>query len=344
MTTPFQVIVQNSDGILDSQLVGSNEGLVQIDAQTDTAIELRQLDADVAPQQVLVKRNNADLEIRLEGHAADASPDLVISNYYNLDTPPVLVGLAEDGSYYNFVPQTGLESDLLWELEEGETAYQSLGYDAVNSVFPFWPVVLGGLALGAAIASGGSSDSDDSDNTPPSVTIDSLLTNDSTPALTGTIDDNDAEIRVIVDGDEYEATNNGDGTWELADDELAELAEGETPVTVVATDPAGNESQIDGVITVDTIAPAAPIINPSDGEELTGTAEAGSTVNIDIDGDGVTDLTTTADENGDWSVTPTTPIADGVEVSATATDEAGNTSGPGTVIIDAIAPMNGDGS
>nr|WP_320134685.1 Ig-like domain-containing protein [uncultured Amphritea sp.] len=344
MTTTFQVIVQNSDGVLDSKVAGLNESLVYVNAQADTVIELRQLDFNVAPQQVLFKRNNADLEVRLSDTAADAAPDLVISNYYTLENPPALVGLAEDVSYYNFVPQTGLESDLLWELKEGEESYQSLGYDDVNFVFPWWPVVLGGLALGAVLADGsGGSDAAPVDNTGPNVTVDSILSKDNTPALTGTVDHSDAEITVIVDGIEYDAVNHGDGTWELADDELAELPEGETTVTVVATDPAGNQSQIDGVITIDTIPPAAPIIDPSNGDELTGTAEANSTVNIDIDGDGQTDLTTTADANGDWSVTPTTPIADGVEVSATATDEAGNTSGPGTTTIDASGPTNGDG-
>ncbi|MCQ4965522.1 Ig-like domain-containing protein, partial [Bifidobacterium pseudocatenulatum] len=81
--------------------------------------------------------------------------------------------------------------------------------------------------------------------------------------------------------------------------------------------------------------PDAPVLNETNGEEITGTAEAGSTVKVDVDGDGIPDQITEADENGEWSVTPDTPLADGTEVSATATDSAGNESGPVTAIVDA---------
>src|SRR5690606_17298419 len=80
------------------------------------------------------------------------------------------------------------------------------------------------------------------DITAPIVAIDDVLTNDSTPELTGTIDDPTATVVVTVDGIDYPATNNGDGTWTLADDTLPSLAEGTYPVTVTATDAAGNSS------------------------------------------------------------------------------------------------------
>ncbi len=59
--------------------------------------------------------------------------------------------------------------------------------------------------------------------TVPVVTIDKLITNDTTPELTGTIDNVDDTIAVIVVGNEYGAVNNGDGTWTLADDTINEL-------------------------------------------------------------------------------------------------------------------------
>jgi hypothetical protein len=49
------------------------------------------------------------------------------------------------------------------------------------------------------------------------VTVDDALTNDNTPALTGTVNDPTASIVVTIDGVDYPATNNGDGTWTLAD-------------------------------------------------------------------------------------------------------------------------------
>ncbi|EXC02157.1 biofilm-associated domain protein, partial [Acinetobacter baumannii 625974] len=39
-----------------------------------------------------------------------------------------------------------------------------------------------------------------------------MLTNDSTPALTGTVSDPTATVVVNVDGVDYPAVNNGDGT------------------------------------------------------------------------------------------------------------------------------------
>ncbi len=47
-----------------------------------------------------------------------------------------------------------------------------------------------------------------------------VRTNDSTPALTGTVNDPTATVVVNVDGVDYPAVNNGDGTWTLADNTL----------------------------------------------------------------------------------------------------------------------------
>ena len=53
------------------------------------------------------------------------------------------------------------------------------------------------------------------DITPPVVALDDVLTNDSTPALTGTVNDPTATVVVNVDGVDYPAVNNGDGTGRL---------------------------------------------------------------------------------------------------------------------------------
>ncbi len=58
------------------------------------------------------------------------------------------------------------------------------------------------------------------DTTAPVVALNDVLTNDSTPALTGTVNDPTAKVVVTVDGVNYPATNNGDGTWTLADNTL----------------------------------------------------------------------------------------------------------------------------
>ncbi|WP_228253098.1 Ig-like domain-containing protein, partial [Acinetobacter baumannii] len=45
---------------------------------------------------------------------------------------------------------------------------------------------------------------------------------------------------VNVDGVDYPAVNNGDGTWTLADNTLPALTDGPHTITVTATDAAGN--------------------------------------------------------------------------------------------------------
>ncbi|WP_332606400.1 Ig-like domain-containing protein, partial [Acinetobacter sp. ESBL14] len=69
------------------------------------------------------------------------------------------------------------------------------------------------------------------DVTAPIVTVDDDLSNDATPALTGTVNDPTATIVVTVDGVNYPAVNNGDGTWTLADNTLPTLGEGNHTVT-----------------------------------------------------------------------------------------------------------------
>uniref|UniRef100_UPI0036F1B67D BapA/Bap/LapF family large adhesin n=1 Tax=Alteromonas gracilis TaxID=1479524 RepID=UPI0036F1B67D len=181
--------------------------------------------------------------------------------------------------------------------------------------------------------------SDTVDAAAPVVAFNDLTTNDTTPALTGSVDDPTATVVVTINGADYTATNNGDGTWTLADDAVAALAEGSYTATVTATDPEGNVGTNTGTVVIDTTAPAAPTVEAGNGTEITGTAEAGATVNVDVNGDGTPDFTVIADGDGNWSVTPDTPLADGVVVTATATDEAGNTSGPASDMVDAVAPV-----
>ncbi|HFU3824422.1 TPA: Ig-like domain-containing protein, partial [Streptococcus suis] len=102
--------------------------------------------------------------------------------------------------------------------------------------------------------------------------------------------------------------------------------------TVTITYPDGSVDTIPGTDTVtpntDTTAPAAPVVNaPKEGDTtVTGTTEPGATVTVTFP-DGST-ATTTADENGNYTVDVPAGVElkEGDKVTATATDEAGNTS------------------
>ncbi|MGN8009910.1 Ig-like domain-containing protein, partial [Acinetobacter sp. 22301] len=175
------------------------------------------------------------------------------------------------------------------------------------------------------------------DITPPVVVLDDVLTNDSTPALTGTVNDPTATVVVNVDGVDYPAVNNGDGTWTLADNTLPALTDGPHTITVTATDAAGNAGTDTAVVTIDTTAPNAPVLDPINATDpVSGTAEAGSTVTVSFP-DGTT-ATVVAGTDGSWSVPNPGNLVDGDTVTATATDPAGNTSGPATAVVDAVAP------
>ncbi|NBG79952.1 type I secretion C-terminal target domain-containing protein, partial [Acinetobacter baumannii] len=196
------------------------------------------------------------------------------------------------------------------------------------------------------------------DITAPVVALDDVLTNDSTPALTGTVNDPTATVVVNVDGVDYPAVNNGDGTWTLADNTLPTLADGPHTITVTATDAAGNVgTPVTGTVTVDATAPTLAITTDdlalAAGEDANITftfseAVAGFDVSdITVVGGTLTGLTTT--DNITWTAVftpdgtgtaPSIAVADG-----SYTDVVGNL-GTGDVldgtdgfIVDLVAPV-----
>ncbi|MDC4484503.1 Ig-like domain-containing protein, partial [Acinetobacter baumannii] len=178
------------------------------------------------------------------------------------------------------------------------------------------------------------------DTTAPTVVLEDVSTNDNTPALTGTVSDPSATVVVTIDGVDYPAVNNGDGTWTLADNTLPALTDGPHTITVTATDAAGSVGNDTAVVTIDTVAPNAPVLDPINATDpVSGQAEPGSTVTVTYP-DGTT-ATVVAGTDGSWSVPNPGNLVDGDTVTATATDPAGNTSlpGTGTVSADITAPV-----
>jgi pectate lyase len=151
----------------------------------------------------------------------------------------------------------------------------------------------------------------------------------------------------IFDGSTLLGTTTAgiDGTWSLP----VTLADGAHSLTATATDGAGNTGSVSTMITptIDTVAPAAPVISTTTiltndtTPTLFGTAEAGSIVKIY---DGATLVgTTTVGSDGTWSFTPTVALSEGAHaITAKATDLAGNTGAASSVVsltIDVTAPV-----
>ncbi|WP_416202103.1 BapA/Bap/LapF family large adhesin [Acinetobacter sp. 25977_6] len=170
----------------------------------------------------------------------------------------------------------------------------------------------------------------------PTVAVTTALTNDSTPALAGTVNDPTAKVVVTVDGVDYPAVNNGDGTWTLADNTLPVLTDGPHTVTVTATDPAGNVGTTNAVVTVDTTAPTVGLSDVTTNDstpELTGTVnDPTATVVVTVNG---VNYTAVNNGNGSWTLADNTlpVLADGPHtVTVTATDPAGNVSTTSAVV------------
>ncbi|WP_280564555.1 Ig-like domain-containing protein, partial [Chromohalobacter sp. 48-RD10] len=181
------------------------------------------------------------------------------------------------------------------------------------------------------------------DNVAPAGTLnDGASTNDTTPTLTGSAEA--GSTVEVFQGDTSLGTTEADdqGNWSFTPE--TELAEGDVSFTAEATDAAGNTSPASDAftLTIDTTAPDTPIIEPTNGDDITGTAEPGSTVTVTDENGATIGEPVTVGDDGTWTVTPETPLEDGDEVTATATDPAGNTSDPATETVDAVAPNDGN--
>ncbi|WP_400193054.1 Ig-like domain-containing protein [Hymenobacter sp. B81] len=174
------------------------------------------------------------------------------------------------------------------------------------------------------------------------------ITGDNTPAYSGTGEPG-STVTVIVDGISVGTTTaNGAGNWVFTP--VTPLAEGSHTVRATAADAAGNTSPSSNTntFTVDTQAPAAPVVaGPANGSTTgdntptySGTGEPGSTITVVVDGSAVG--TTTVSGGGSWSFTQPTALAEGSHtVRATATDVVGNvsvSSNTNSFVVDAQAP------
>ena len=163
-----------------------------------------------------------------------------------------------------------------------------------------------------------------------------------------TMDDPKAVVVVTIDGNDYTATNNGDGTWTLADNVVATLAEGSYPTSVSATDAAGNTVTNTGTLVIDTTAPTVAINDLTTNDttpELTGTVnDPNAVVVVTIDGN---DYTATNNGDGTWTLADNIValLAEGNYTAiVTATDAVGNVAtDTGTVVIDTSIDENNNG-
>ncbi|MFP8628437.1 Ig-like domain-containing protein [Enterobacter cloacae] len=280
--------VNNGDG--KTRLLTADAGrTVKVKLIPGNKYLLKNINDDFAPENITLQRVDKALHIIQEG---DTQPSIIIEDYFNGDpNNPVLMGMAEDGLLYAYVPLSGESYDTGYLMADGSMSPVALGGEPLGAGGPLLTApdddndmlfgMLGWFALAAAGVGAAFAlsemDKDDGDNhsTPDKPSIGTTMddegsikgplksgdtTDDSTPTLTGKgkpgdtihIYDNDKEIGSVIVDDE--------GQWSYTPDKP--LGEGEHELTVVEKDPDGNASPPSDpiVIVVDTVAPKAPTI------------------------------------------------------------------------------------
>ncbi len=316
----IQLIAKGESETVSTVHAGAGEPLV-ITAEAGINYELRDAATKVAPQQIMLMRKGQDLMVKVaDGAGAElsAQPDIVIKGYYDASSGN-LVGLSEDGNYYDYVPQEG-DSDLFApNIDDGASSYQSLGYSEVvadpvpapvvvveevaaepvvaaaapveEEGYGWWPWALGALALlglGLAMA-GGDDDNKDTRSPAPDMTpeTDTGISNtdnytaDSTPDFLIPAPPAGSTPNLYVDGVLVPSTYDPVAMTLTPD---SPIADGSHTVTWTVTDGGGAESaQSKGLgIVIDTTAPTT----------------TASITAIDVDSGSVTDDFITNDTDG----------------------------------------------
>ncbi|QAX30654.1 Ig-like domain-containing protein [Leisingera sp. NJS204] len=344
----------------------------RIDASHAKDISLNLSPADVESY----SRQGGNLHITL----ADGQ-ELVIENYYSYGSSGGKnLFLSQDGEFTEVVLEDKSSGMLFATYEPLDltgkwSAYDEMVFLDVDRiepvVAPLAAPLFGGLgAAGAAagvvgaavIAGGGGGDGgggtdgiipavDDPDATYPvsdSTTEPVVITGTGAPG---------SEVIVNVGTSTATTTVDDDGNWSVSFPVNDLPEDGNYDTTVHVVDPNGTEFDLDGpAVVIDTVATVGldegqaggdDMINAAeaaDGVTLTGTAEAGATVEVTFQG--VT-RTITATESGTWSADfAASEIASGEydsEVSVTATDAFGNTdSVTGTIRVDTTTAVEID--
>lgn len=112
----------------------------------------------------------------------------------------------------------------------------------------------------------------------PNVSVDALVTTDTTPPLSGTVDDANASVSITVNGQTELAANDGAGGWSLGDNVLNELPFNTYDVVASATDMnglVGVDTTTDELVVAAVLAPEIRVFSSIDGgERQTGDEDA----------------------------------------------------------------------
>jgi hypothetical protein len=271
-------IISTNASVTDIPLVSGRAVRAQVPA--GAKLQFLMAETGLAPEKLTAKRVGNDLHITVE-EGGDQSQQVILESYYD-GSERALLGLAENGGVYNYVP---LLNDAAFGVN-GLVAEQSVAYvlgemsalsGAAVGVLAINPLLalagVGGVA--AAIPRG----SDEVTASTPAAPVLGAVndnvdpvrgsipaggsTNDSTPTFSG--GPGSAEAGAIVKlkdgaGNVIGSTTVGtDGSWSVTP--TNPLPQGSQALTLTQTSTAGRESPAQSFpITVDTTAPTAPVL------------------------------------------------------------------------------------
>ncbi|MCX0499653.1 Ig-like domain-containing protein, partial [Erwinia billingiae] len=333
--------LRSEKGITSSFTIDTNSDratTVKIPHHGALNIELIDSTTGHAPQMILTKRLGNNLLLVI-GQGDLEYPDVILEDYYENDNAH-LVGLGENGQYYEYVPTSGDVAEYPPALTEGKSGELVLGGEGYASADPLvaddnsfgWLpfLLLGGAAAAGGIAaaasgSGGGGGSDSSETKTVTLTLDPITDADQNgrPEFSGSSNAADSQVVILLpDGTQITAQTDSDGNWSVE----APTSQPNGTVTVTVTDGEGNSASLVEEYS-DSVCPESAVINVNDHQQMAGNAEAGATVIITNGETGET-VTVEVDENGEWSTQPN-PVNEGdSDVNIVVVDPSGNTSLP----------------
>ncbi|MEJ2489742.1 MAG: hypothetical protein P8Y50_08180, partial [Sulfurovaceae bacterium] len=157
-------IIDSQDKVVSQTQVASGK-TVTISAKEGQSYEFVSGATKRAPDEIKTTREGNNLKVEIKD--GDATSTVVVEDYYT-NGEGDLIGLAEDGHFYNFVPEEMGNDYMVTDLADGVSSFQALGSEG-DSMSPWW-LGLPLLALGAAGGGGGSGAANTVDTTAPTIT------------------------------------------------------------------------------------------------------------------------------------------------------------------------------
>jgi hypothetical protein len=181
MATNIIKIIDSQDKVVSQTQVTSGKSIT-VSAKEGQSYEFVSGATKRAPDEIKTTREGNNLKVEIKD--GEEVSTTIIEDYYT-NGEGDLVGLAEDGHYYSFVPQEMGADYMATDLADGVSSFQALGSEG-DSMSPWW-LGLPLLALGAAGGGGGSGQAAVLDTTPPDAPNVTMVTDDydSVSAATG---------------------------------------------------------------------------------------------------------------------------------------------------------------